>query len=835
MKDSGAHSPMLEVKREFLDQLTGMFYAVLKGTPLEPLALPAEYPEDELRQLYDYASRFVAEYERLAEFIYALSRGELEFEPPRGKMRALQSFKSLQASLRHLTWKTKAIAAGDFDQQVDFIGDFSNAFNQMTQQLKQSFTTIEHQNQELSRLNGDLAAKNKEIQESREAAVAAARARRVFLDNSGQCFLSVRPDLRVDPEYSKECRSIFGKSIADEPVIQLFYPDDEAAQATLERNFRRVFDELDPFRQELYLSLWKKEYRLGDTFVEAEHKLVQGRVLCILTDVTRRKKLENEVLLERNRLKFVVSTVRESHNFFDILDDFDAFRYRELPALLGGFTEIAEKLSIIYLRAHTFKGLFAQQDFLHMPAALHEFESSIAEMQQGQVYSGLELARLCERLAEAPALRRDLSVVEEFLGKEFLQQRGSVLLNRDLADKMQVLAETLLVEHSGRLDAESRELLAKVKNISSVNFKELLSGYPKGAQKLAERQGKALLPFIIEGDDVFVDHDVFAPFAKSLVHVFRNAVDHGLETPDERAELGKDEAGCVQCRISSQDGVMRVLIADDGRGLDTARLRAAASERGLMSSQEAQQLEDKDVFQLIFVKRVSTCATVSEVSGRGVGLAAVKQELELLGGTVEVESRPGQGASLCFNLPLAAKKKEGSRAPLRVEIERLIQAVARRSVTFLREEMGLEVEEVARTPQCVTRLVLRDTTAMVSVGGNMGVYIALSFDAPAIRHIFLAYTQDLDIPSDQEPTYIDETAADVVNTIVGNALSDAPDGATAISLTPPVVMSQAKSLICHKDAYFYLSDLCTPLGDISIMYIGPKSLFDETLESRENT
>jgi CheY-specific phosphatase CheX len=74
----------------------------------------------------------------------------------------------------------------------------------------------------------------------------------------------------------------------------------------------------------------------------------------------------------------------------------------------------------------------------------------------------------------------------------------------------------------------------------------------------------------------------------------------------------------------------------------------------------------------------------------------------------------------------------------------------------------------------------------------------------------------------------------VVNTIVGNALSEAPDGTTAISLTPPVVMSQAKSLICHKNAYFYLSDLRTPLGVVSIMYIGPKALFDETLESREH-
>ncbi len=826
-------TPCLEVRRELLDQLTGMFHAVLKGDIPQPLDLPPDYPEDELRQVYEYAGRFMEEYGRLAEFIYALSRGELEYTPPRGRMRALQSFKSLQASLRHLTWKTKAIAAGDFDQQVDFIGDFSTAFNQMTQQLKQSFTTIELQNQELSRLNADLATKNREIQESREAAEAAAQARRVFLDNSGQCFLSVGADLCVDPECSKECLAIFGRPLAGAHLGELLHPEDPAARAALERNFQRVFAEPDPFRQELYLSLWKREYQVNDRFLEAEHKLVQGRVLCILTDVTRNKKLESEVLQERNRLKFVVSTVREARHFFAILEDFDTFRQRELPPLLGSFAEPSEKLALIYRRAHTFKGLFAQQDFLHLPVALHAFESGIARLQQSESYTAPDLERLCEALA--PALERDLAVVEEFLGAEFLLQRGAVLLGSSQADRLQALAERMLATQDGILDPEGRELLEQLRNLRRVSIRDLLSGYPKGTLELAQRLGKELKPFGIAGGEVFVDPGVFAPFTKALVHVFRNAVDHGLEPTEERLELGKDEAGRIGCRVEARDGRLEICIAVDARGLDAEGLRAAAVRQGLCSAQEARQLTDSEVYGLIFAMNLSTRNASSQVSGRGVGLAAVRQELELLGGTVAVSSTPGQGTCLRFSLPLTAQKTEGAVMPLRSDIETLIQAVARRSVSFLQTEMHLEVEEVARQPQCVSRLVLRDTTAMVSVGGNMGVYIALSFDAPALHHIFQAYTQGLDLPPEQEAMYIEETAADVVNTIVGNALSEAPDGATAISLTPPVVMSQAKSLICHKNAYFYLSDLRTPLGVVSIMYIGPKALFDETLESREHT
>ena len=153
---------MLEVREEDIDRITAMFYGVLKGELPRPLDLPKDYPENEVRQVVEYANRFVAEYQALAGAMSAASRGDLDLNVPAGRMHVLQSFKNLHANLRHLTWKTQQIAGGDLSQRVDFMGDFSNAFNSMTQQLQEAFAKIERQNQDLfcanQRMKRDLDA-----------------------------------------------------------------------------------------------------------------------------------------------------------------------------------------------------------------------------------------------------------------------------------------------------------------------------------------------------------------------------------------------------------------------------------------------------------------------------------------------------------------------------------------------------------------------------------------------------------------------------------------------------------------------------------------------------
>ena len=144
---------MLEIQEDDIDRITELFSRVLKGEIPRPLTLPEDYPDNEIRQVVEYANRFVADYQALAGAMSSASRGDLGLSVPTGRMHILQSFKNLHANLRHLTWKTQQIAEGDLSQQVDFMGDFSKAFNSMTHQLQEAFAKIDRQNQDLSVAN----------------------------------------------------------------------------------------------------------------------------------------------------------------------------------------------------------------------------------------------------------------------------------------------------------------------------------------------------------------------------------------------------------------------------------------------------------------------------------------------------------------------------------------------------------------------------------------------------------------------------------------------------------------------------------------------------------
>lgn len=133
---------MIQIAESDLDRLTEASYRILRGEKPPLFELPADYPANEFRQFVEYFNRLIGEYTLFADFMYAMARGELDYSPPASKMRVVQSFKSLQANLRHLTWKTQQIAAGDLSQRVDFMGDFSAAFNEMTRQLQQAFADL---------------------------------------------------------------------------------------------------------------------------------------------------------------------------------------------------------------------------------------------------------------------------------------------------------------------------------------------------------------------------------------------------------------------------------------------------------------------------------------------------------------------------------------------------------------------------------------------------------------------------------------------------------------------------------------------------------------------
>ena len=181
---------MITVKEEYIDKITEVFYLLLKGKKPTPIDLPEDFPDNEIKQAVGYINRFIEEYESATGAIYNLSKGDLNFNIPKGNISFLHSLKSFQANLKTLTWTTQQIAKGDFRQQVSFMGEFSDAFNSMAQQLKDSFLerkqsneTLQSRVDELGKTRRAMLNMMEDIEEAKGVAEEATKAKGDFLAN----------------------------------------------------------------------------------------------------------------------------------------------------------------------------------------------------------------------------------------------------------------------------------------------------------------------------------------------------------------------------------------------------------------------------------------------------------------------------------------------------------------------------------------------------------------------------------------------------------------------------------------------------------------------------
>jgi two-component system chemotaxis sensor kinase CheA len=195
-------------------------------------------------------------------------------------------------------------------------------------------------------------------------------------------------------------------------------------------------------------------------------------------------------------------------------------------------------------------------------------------------------------------------------------------------------------------------LLEDMKKMSMQPFSTLLEILPKLVRDLSRDQGKEA-ELVIRGAEIEIDRRILEEMKDPLIHLVRNCVDHGIETPEERRRGGKRSSGTITVTISQTNGSnVELLVEDDGTGIDVAKVKSAAARLGILSREEAERLGDEEAFYLIFRSGVSTSVTITEVSGRGIGLAIAQEKVEKLGGGISVHARPLGGTIFRITLPL---------------------------------------------------------------------------------------------------------------------------------------------------------------------------------------
>ncbi len=217
---------------------------------------------------------------------------------------------------------------------------------------------------------------------------------------------------------------------------------------------------------------------------------------------------------------------------------------------------------------------------------------------------------------------------------------------RDIGQIVQHLSET--TDAMARISDDLQDTIMQVR---MVPVKTVFSKFPRLVRDLSRKSGKRV-ELITEGEETELDKSVVEAIGDPLVHLIRNAMDHGLEDAEARKRAGKDETGHIWLRASHEGNAVVIEVQDDGKGIDPDVVKNKAMEKNILSQEEADKLDDREAIELIFAPGFSTAGQVTDISGRGVGMDVVRNNIKNLNGNVTVSSSPGQGSTFTLSLPL---------------------------------------------------------------------------------------------------------------------------------------------------------------------------------------
>ncbi|OHC64537.1 MAG: chemotaxis protein CheA [Rhodocyclales bacterium GWA2_65_20] len=270
--------------------------------------------------------------------------------------------------------------------------------------------------------------------------------------------------------------------------------------------------------------------------------------------------------------------------------------------------------------------------------------------------------------------------------------RSDILNGRSDTDTLHALDQAV-----SQLDLLVSDLQNAVMKTRMQPIGRLFQKYPRIARDLARSLGKDV-ELVLIGEDTEIDKTMIEDLSDPIIHLIRNAVDHGVETIEDRRLAGKPEKAPVRLEARQEGDHIVLVIADDGRGMNAEKLRAKALEKGLITDEEANTMDERQSFNLIFLPGFSTKDVASDVSGRGVGMDVVKTNIQKLNGSVEIKSSPGKGSTFVISLPLTL-------AILPVLLVQLGQQPFAVPLSMVREILPIEVSQVQEVGGRATMVV----------------------------------------------------------------------------------------------------------------------------------
>ncbi len=594
-----------------------------------------------------------------------------------------------------------------------------------------------------------------------------------ILDNAEQGFLTVDSQSIIEKSASRQCEKLFGSRVAGRTLGEVLFSDDEKEGSFINDLIKQVFLE-DSSRKDVFLSLLPEIIQKGMKLIELKYKLIKSyrgneSLMVITTDITEKTEIQKQIKLEQANLKMIINCISERFEVIDIISQFREF----VLYIKSNASENNREFSKNNLlrEAHNFKGLFSLFEMHNTVRGLEKLES---ELEQGQEIQEQKL----DISALLTCLEKDLYVIREYLGEGFLDEG-------DMEFKISKWRFNSLKEQVRRvlIPEESHKAISIIESLKYRSIKQLLSPYIQYTTKLAQRINKPIKEIEITGADIYIDYEKHKLIIMSLVHIFRNCVDHGIEDEDERLELNKPPEGEIKCNIADDGKNIHIIIEDDGKGIDFELLRQLIAQRGLLDEIEAKSIDDERLLEYIFNDGFTTRDCVTDISGRGVGLSSVRERVGQLGGRIIVATESGRGTRFDVQFPKA--KEFGCSV---ISPESYITELSKSAMSFFSKlsnysiiEGKIDIEDAS----------LYQFIVMNRVSGCFNAVVLFSFNhilADKIVEIIMG--QDLNVKELNRCR--NDAMAEACNIILGNCFNRDNHSGYVIDIGTPVVIESIR-------------------------------------------
>lgn len=656
--------------------------------------------------------------------------------------------------LAELEKKMSEIAEGNIDEagrrEIQFkrpiieIEKLMSAGTQIIEKMEKYTEKLENQNIELELQNSALEESRNLIHNTNLILDSKILKLRNILDNTGQGFLMFGEELKINGEYSLECEKIFKIKIDSLNFAELISKDNETARFTAEC-LQKIFN-VSAFQREVFISILPEEICIDDKIIALSYKMVKDEnrkniMMAVLTDITEKRTLEKKMEDERKKLKMVVSAIINREDFIKLVNEYKNFVMIEFENLIRNDKEM------VCREIHTFKGSFGQYEMINTAEKLNEIENLFYEKKQ---IANIDSNQFLEPLI------RDMETVKKYAGEGFFDDIEKCYVNKDKLIEIEEKIVEVLDEKDKNI------ILPMVRKLRYRSLKSMLSGYIDYTMRLGTRLDKSINHFEIEGDDIEVEPNSYYETIKVLGHLFRNCVDHGIETVDERVECGKEEAGNISCTIINGGKEFKIIISDDGKGIDIEKIKNKAIDKGIITEKSYETMKENERINLIFAHGISAKNEATNYSGRGVGMSAVKRVIENNSGRLEIESLVGIGTKFIITLPkYDDEENKGATA------DSFIEGLTDTAIDFFDKKGNIKLRKGILNQENIIKL--KDVTGLISMKGNINAIIMISVNQSMAEKIAESMVM-FEVAKEELGEYIEDSIGEALNTILGNTL-----------------------------------------------------------------